>query len=90
MGSRVRFNHEPGLRPCHRCHRRRSWTCEDCGRATCLDCKVIETVAMGGRRIPRFMCPRCRFRYASEDLDATAELWEAIVRRIEASGEPHP
>jgi hypothetical protein len=90
MGNHIRLYREPGLRHCHRCNRRTFWSCEDCGRPTCLDCKIIETVALGGRRIPRFMCPRCRFKYASEDLGANAELWEAIVRRIEASGEPHP
>ena len=55
-----------------------------------MDCKVIETVAVGGRGILRFMCPRCRFKYGSEDLGANAELWEAIVRRIQATGERFP
>jgi hypothetical protein len=86
----MRLNHESGLRPCHRCHRRTFWACEDCGRATCLDCEVIETVALGGRRIPRFMCPRCRFKYRYEDLGASPALWEAIVRRIRATVEPFP
>lgn len=90
MGKRVRFYLEPGLRPCHRCHRRTLWACEDCRRATCLECKVIETVRLGGRTTLRFMCPRCRFKYQSEDLGANAELWEAIVRRIEARGDPFP
>ncbi len=34
------------------------------------------------------MCPRCRFKYSSEDLGAHLEVGEVIVRRIRATGEP--
>jgi pimeloyl-ACP methyl ester carboxylesterase len=87
----VRLSHEPGLRPCHRCKRRTLWVCEDCGRATCLDCKIIETVRLGGRSRRRLMCARCHFAYRAEDLPGSHhDVWEAIVRRIQASGEVFP
>jgi hypothetical protein len=51
-----------------------------------LDCKIAESVRFGERSRLRFMCPRCRFKYSFENVGPDLDVWDTIVRRIQASG----
>jgi hypothetical protein len=81
---RLRFR-TGGLAPCP-CGQRTLQRCEDCDRAACQACARVELVTRGTRKVLTRLCPRCWFRYESENrVGAYPEVWEAIAQRMAGS-----
>lgn len=78
----LRFR-DNGLGTCP-CGQRTYGLCEGCNRPACHECAKVELVSQGtARKVLTRLCPRCWFRYDSENrIGAYPEVWAAIAQRI--------